>query len=632
MTRSGWVIACRWSESRRKCNSIPSNGVYSGVVLLGRIGGRDASPRNPSMHFGKPIEFRAVSRLACAADCLTGALSLTLVACALLLPVRAQTGDTLQVWSSPGLPSNPARSEKYTVSGTVVNAVTSEPVRKALVQLYGMQQRAMFSDADGRFQFDGILAGQVSLSAQKPGYFGDQEIRQQGQLQVEVGPKSDSVVLKLTPQAVIAGKVTDATGIPLEHVSLSLTYLNVREGRRHWEPKGIANTAEDGRFRFPNLPPGTYYLSTTPFTPRPETLFDFQPESKTGYPGAYYPGVPDLNSASPISLSAGQQAEANFTLSEVPAYNISGTISGYAPGEYTSVQLCDQSGSPLPFSYQFSPDNGRIDFHGVPAGVYVLKAFSGSASKQPIRGEMRINVSANTYNVRLALSPWPSITVSVRTEPVTQSAPSAKNYVRPASQGPPLGVRLLPSQPGTTESYPTLEGPPGQQTPAFSNVEPGRYSIELMPQDPWYVQSAEYGQTNLLTDDLTILADAPPATIKVVLRNDVAMLAGTVSPHSGVPVPATVIAIPERVPKASPKLGYYNPPADKSAEPADGFMINSLAPGDYLVFAFDHAEAVEYANPDVLQNYISQATHVTLVPGQTAHVKLDLIRTGESSN
>ena len=103
-----------------------------------------------------------------------------------------------------------------------------------------------------------------------------------------------------------------------------------------------------------------------------------------------------------------------------------------------------------------------------------------------------------------------------------------------------------------------------------------------------------------------------------MLRNDVGMLSGTVSPRSGGPVPATIVAIPERTPKASPKLGYYNPPRDKSAEPADGFMITSLAPGDYLVFAFDHAENVEYSNPDVLQNYISQATHVTLAPGQTA--------------
>ena len=578
------------------------------------------------------IRLPAASLSICTSVWLVGALVSGVLGCALPLPAPAQTGDTIQVWSAPGLPSNQARGEKYSVSGTVINTVTGEPVRKALVQLFGRQQRSTFSDGDGRFQFEAVFAGHISLSAQKPGYFSEQDIRRQGQLQVEVGPKSDSVVLNLTPEGVIAGRVTTATGVPLENVPLSLTYLNVREGRRHWESKGIANSAEDGRFRFANLPPGTYYIATTPFTPRPETLFDSQPESKTGYPGVYYPGVPDFNSASPISLSGGQQTEADFTLNEVPAYNISGTISGYAPGQYANVQLCDQSGGPLPFSYQFSPDNGRIDFHGVPAGVYMLKATSQSAAKQPVRGEARLNVTANTYNVNLALAPWTSIPVSVRMEAATQSAPGATNPVRSPSQGPPLGVVLLATRPGAPDAYGILEGPPGQQTLAFPNVEPGRYSVSLMPQDPWYVQSAEYGQTNLLTDDMTVLANAPPSAIRVVLRNDVGMLSGTVSPRSGVPVPATVVAFPEGTPKASPKLGYYNPPRDNSAEPPDGFMITSLAPGDYLVFAFDHAESIEYANPDVLQNYISQAAHVTLAPGQTARVKLELIRTEESSN
>ena len=69
------------------------------------------------------------------------------------------------------------------------------------------------------------------------------------------------------------------------------------------------------------------------------------PNRKTGYPGVYYPGVPDLTSASPISLSAGQQAEANFTLNEVPAYNISGTISGYAPGQSAMFSCATSPGA-----------------------------------------------------------------------------------------------------------------------------------------------------------------------------------------------------------------------------------------------------------------------------------------------
>ena len=120
----------------------------------------------------------------------------------------------------------------------------------------------------------GYLPASVSFIAQKPGYFGEQEMPGRKQTpQVEVGPKSDSVVLKLTPEGVIAGKVTTTTGLPLEHVPLSLTYLNVREGRRHWESKGIAEHRRRRTFRFANLLPGTYYLGTAPFTPRTESLF-----------------------------------------------------------------------------------------------------------------------------------------------------------------------------------------------------------------------------------------------------------------------------------------------------------------------------------------------------------------------
>ncbi|HEY4899300.1 MAG TPA: carboxypeptidase-like regulatory domain-containing protein [Terriglobales bacterium] len=583
------------------------------------------------MRVRKLIGPQAIS-LARSSPRLIAAILLAYFCCALQSSARAQTADTIQVWSSPAPPSNPSRGEKYTVAGTVINAVTGEPIRKALVQLRGLQQRTTFTDGDGRFQFDGISAGQVALVPQKPGYFGEQEMRRDGQLPIQVGPKSDSVVLKLTPEGVIAGKVTTATGTPLEHVPLSLTYLNVREGRRHFDSKGLAITTEDGRYRFANLLPGTYYLAAEPFTPLPETLFDFQPDLKTGYPGVYYPGVPDLASSSPISLSAGQQAEANFSLEEVPSYNISGTISGYLPNQGVNLQLCDQSGSPVSFSYQFSPDNGRFDFHGVPAGVYVLKAFSQSAPNQPVRAEARLNVASNIFNLHLTLGPATSILVSVRTESVAQSTPGGTHYAFPSPSGPPLGVRLLASRSGTSDSYATLDASPARQTLILRNVEPGRYTAELMPQDPWYVQSAEYGQTNLLTDDLTLTADAPALTMEVLLRNDVASLSGTVTPRSGADVPATVVAIPERLPKASAKLGYYNPPRDKSANRSDGFLINSLAPGDYLVFAFDHADGVEYSNPDVLQNYVSQATHVTLAPNQRARVTLDLIRIGEASN
>ena len=462
----------------------------------------------------------------------------------------------------------------------------------------------------------------MALSAQKPGYFGEQELRSRMPTSIEVGPKSESVVLKLTPEGIIAGRVATATGAPLEHVPLSLTYLNVRDGRRRSEMKGNTFTDEDGRFRFANLLPGSYYLSAGPITPMPETLFDAPPRPKTGYSEVYYPGVPDLASASAIGLSAGQQMQADFALKEVPVFNVSGTISGYAANQGVGIQLCDQSGNPLPLSYRFSPENSRFDFHGVPAGLYILKANSQSAPNQPVRVDARLNVASDIYNLRLALAPAITIPVSVQKESVAPPTRNDKNYARFSMQGFPLGARLMSNQPGIGDAYANLEGPPGQQTLIFRNIEPGRYSVELMPQPPWYVQSAEYGQTNLLTDDLTVGAGS---AIQVVLRDDNATLSGTVNPSAGVKVPATIVAIPERFPKASAKMAYYSPPGYKPQGPGGEFWFSPLAPGDYLVFAFDHLDGIEYSNPDGVAKlrFAGRARHTLAQPARQGDARIN---------
>jgi hypothetical protein len=545
-----------------------------------------------------------------------------------LIPASSQTADTIQISSVPGAPSTTGNSEKFAVSGTVTDAVTGEPIRKALVQINGQRPRTTFTDGDGRFQFEGISPGIASFIAQKPGYFGEQEMRSHTQPQVEVGPKTDSIALKLTPEGVISGKVASSTGVPLEHVPLSLTYIDVREGRRHWESKGITNTDEDGRFRFANLMPGTYYLAAGPITPQVESLFDLDQKPKTGYPSLYYPGVPDLASASPIQLSAGQQAEANFAINEVAVYSVSGTISGYAPNQGVGIQLHNQSGSPLPIEVQFSPENGRFDMHGVPAGAYVLKAFSSLGPNQPIHAGARLNVASNVSNLHLTLGPTISIPVSVRTESRASADKIPMAYVGPSNPGPPAAVRLLANEAGMGDSYSTLEGPPGQQSLQLRNVDPGKYTVEVIPQGSWYVQSAEYGQTNLLTDDLTLTATAPALPIQVVLRNDGGSLSATVHVPDRWTTPVTVVAIPEGLAKASPRVTYIYGSSNQKSDGA-GTVLDSLAPGGYLVFAFDHAEGIEYSNPDVLQNYTSQAAHVTVAPNQRTKVTLELIRIGE---
>ena len=516
-------------------------------------------------------------------------------------------------------PSRSAKSDaSFTLSGSVVNSVTGESVGHALVRIAGSSQRTVFTDGEGHFQFEGLPAGRVIVTAQKPGYFSQQEFRGSANKLVNVGPNTDSVVVKLTPQSTISGRVTDATGQPIEHVPVHLTAKAVRDGRKHWEARGQQQTDEDGRYRFANLMPGTYYLAAGPG--RDETrILPGAERPKAGYPSIYYPGVPDLASAAPLQLAAGQHAQADFSMTAGPVYHVSGSVTGYVPQQGVGFQFLSPSGDDLSLPTKFNMETGRFDVDSAPPGSYVVKAFSQAGPDQPLRGEAHLNVAANVDNLHLILGPAISIPVVVRME-----SRASSNQATGAGdiQAVPIAVRLLSSDPTTAESYSTVvRGTPGAYSLVLQNVEPGRYSVDLIPRGAWYVQSAQYGQTNLLNDDLTIASAGQSYPMEIVLRDDGASLTGTVKSPDGTGAQATVVAVPEPASKVAAKVAY--------SFAQNGFTFNGLAPGEYLIYAFDYAEGVEYSNPDVLQTYASQAAHVTLSPNQGTQVALDLIRTGD---
>src|SRR6266851_10100950 len=50
---------------------------------------------------------------------------------------------------------------KHALRGMVVNSVTGEPIRGALVQIYFNGQSSMLTGPDGKFQFEGLPNGQT---------------------------------------------------------------------------------------------------------------------------------------------------------------------------------------------------------------------------------------------------------------------------------------------------------------------------------------------------------------------------------------------------------------------------------------------------------------------------------------
>ena len=182
-------------------------------------------------------------------------------------------------------------NETYTITGTVVNSVTGEPIPRALVRTNGMVQRTAFTDSEGHFQIDGLPAMKANVAAQKPGYSLPNDDFHSW---FQVGANTPALVVKLTPQSAIYGRVTDLSGQPIEHMPLHLTARSLREGRKMWEQRAMTESDEDGHFRFPNLTSGTYYVAAGPLDSEPHILAAGE-KAKTGFPHVYYPGVTDLD-------------------------------------------------------------------------------------------------------------------------------------------------------------------------------------------------------------------------------------------------------------------------------------------------------------------------------------------------
>src|SRR5260370_5592647 len=292
-----------------------------------------------------------------------------------------------QVKAQTNLSDLPSASDTskatHTVSGTVINLDTGEPVSRALVHINQIGnhlpggsgaiafasswRRAMLTDQDGHFKFEGVPQADVFLSATKTGFLNDEvePFSPPGQ-RLTVGLDATSVVIRLMPTAVITGRVTDTDGEPVEGIEITIYRLRVENGRKHLEPvqpekaqPQSVTTNEDGEFRAFGLVPGTYYVVVIPLW---SSDIAFGPEGPgpngidvastdngsydppdSGHPVTYYPGAAEISQSTPIQLSAGQEERIDLTLRRIDVVSIAGTVTGYSRGKTPELQFLNQS-------------------------------------------------------------------------------------------------------------------------------------------------------------------------------------------------------------------------------------------------------------------------------------------------
>jgi hypothetical protein len=523
---------------------------------------------------------------------------------------QAQAQEAAPV-SGASANSKPA-DNTLSVTGTVVNSLTGEPVRGAIVaitigQISGQIALSTLSDNSGHFQFDGLTEGRAFVSAIKPG-FGNQFRGQLERTSVQITRNISPVLLKMDPTGAIFGRVTGSDEQPLEGFLLHVISKQGAGGKQQWVLFPSQTTTDDnGNFRIAGLPADTYYLQIAQNQETTLSRRGVPNPREQSYAEVFYPGAADFNSATPIALTGGREVEANFSIAAEPLYDLSGMVSAQE-NLNSPVEFSRKAGDGYDFIQNAMVEDGRFQIK-LPAGSFRVTGSTATGIQLAASG---VVVSSDNPNLNVALRAASGIRVELQRE--SSSGSTERNTPEPpGSIGMNLQLVRAAGTPGASYWWAT------GQSDGFQGVAPGVYTVQTNgPTGTWYVKSLRSGGLDLLSEDLTVVEGAQPQPIEVTLRDDAASVRGTVAAADDMG-PVTVLLV--------------QPRGTRNLIKVDGafqgkFEIDGVIPGDYLLLAFDGVDRLDYENTEVLNPYLSKAEHISVQPHGIANVNLTLSPTG----
>ena len=598
------------------------------------------------------------------------------------LPVRLTSSFVLALLAilAAMAQDNPSPQAEHppSIRGTVINAVTREPINRALVTSND-NRFDTFTDSEGHFEFTMPKpepTGEVSsestqadqpvsgrdlaqlitlapslVTARRPGFLQDPIPN------ASFDPTTHELILALTPEALITGHVTLASADAAERITVELYQRTIQDGRSRWMPIRTAQTRSTGEFRFAELPGGTYKVFTRELADRdPETVNP--PEQFYAYPPVYFPAANDFATASPIELSPGKNFQADLSVTRQPYFPVKVPVANLPPGTFVNVDVSVEGHRGPGFSLGFNP-RGQFITGALPTGNYTLEAIS--VGNPPAFGSVNISVKgAAVDGSRMTMVPSTSIRLNVKQEftaveetvvaglreggsSVEVQDPNAPPNSKALSPRTYLSIQLRPAEDFAQDRGTVFRPPSGPEDDALwlDNILPGRYWVETHTR-LGYVASLQSGTVDLLRNQLVVGLGASIPPLEITVRNDGARIEGIIEN----PNPSTNAGDEAASPQRWIVTGVGGPPMvyvyciplpDSTGQftefPAssDGnFTSPELPPGTYRVLAFRQPnQELEYRNPEAMRAYDSEGVVVRLAPAGKETVRLHLISRSE---
>ncbi len=564
-----------------------------------------------------------------------------------------------EVEADPAPPASPlpAASAPIHVHGVVRNAVTGEPLARALVRIEGDASTGALTENDGRFEIPDLPAGPQIFEVVKPGYLDrpnsggrmvmDDSASSAHNVIVEAGMAE--LDFSLTPTNAIRGQVGLSTGDPAEGIEVQLLRRTVQDGRGVWQAISATKTWSDGSYRFAGLPNGEYAVYTNPALDSEEASNVVAAGRvgnvlREGYASQFFPDARDLAGAAKIHLSNGDEAQANINLTLEPFHAVTAiatfpddradTASADRAGMNFTATVMDGQGHQLPYSAQYDPATHTIQAL-LPDGAYSLQ-LSATASFQlmllpggtmravssnrwPYVGSVEFSVAGHAIsNLRVPLSmPRPS---SVRLTVLH----SASGSPQPGQNGRPEVVVMASEAGGWMSDGSTSNFAQGAEgTLEVEYTAPGSYWMHTrLMQSGLCEVSFTAGGANLAREPLVVGLSGATAPLELTARDDCAKLTLT--------LPAALAGLnvgeePFYTVYVVPDLGSTADVEPVTLRPTSGgsMTLEGLTPGSYHVYTFSSPVELEYRDRDVLGNLPEAGQQINLSAGQTSSLVLE---------
>lgn len=493
-----------------------------------------------------------------------------------------------------------AAQELIPVTGVVRHALTGNPLPNILLTLTRTDapapESALASPPDGRFAFR-VPPGVYRLMAESPAYGGQVygAAFQSGagvSLRLAPGDRPAPLDFPLIPPAALSGRITDPHGEPVANALVQLFQLRLIDGRQGLSARASAYTNDQGHYRFSGLAAAPYFLAVSAI-PWHSTYPADEP-GQAHFRPRFYPAASTPEGASALTLTAGQEARADFQLEEGEAPGVEINLDPPTEGANLTLQLRAPGLRGLPRYHKVERlIRSSHDLEGIPPGEYEVVVV-GTASGRMVRGAARFTLADTPLRVTVPVGPSP--TLAGRLDCTGRLAPSALSFYDPL-QIARVSVSLAAGG--------TFLSPP---------LNPGVYSVLLNSPD-CYVHRVTVAGQPVAGNRITVGA-VPVTDIRIETRADVGSLHGVLrrgeAAVSGVPV----YLVPDPADETRPARQFVTD--------SDGsFDFDRLPPGRYVAFVAPGApELFEYADPAAAARYRQSGAVVEVAPRQ--RLRLDL--------